>query len=122
MTNRRAPVVTLQKDLARSLRRGHPWIYRDALRAPADASIAEGAPVAVATKDGRPMVWGYWDAESPIAVRVLAEGRPGDARALVRERLQGALDRRLERIDLAQTNAFRWIHGEGDRLPGVHVD
>jgi len=122
MTTRRAPVVTLQKDLARSLRRGHPWIYRDALRAPADASIAEGAPVAVETKDGRPLVWGYWDAESPIAVRVLAEGRPGDARALVRERLQGALDRRLERIDLAQTNAFRWIHGEGDRLPGVHVD
>ena len=33
-----------------------------------------------------------------------------------------ALDRRLERLDLSQTNVFRWLHGEGDLLPGVHVD
>src|SRR5206468_1250380 len=29
---------------------------------------------------------------------------------------------RLARLDLARTNAFRWVHGEADRLPGVHVD
>jgi 23S rRNA (cytosine1962-C5)-methyltransferase len=40
----------------------------------------------------------------------------------VAERLQSALERRLERLDLASTNAFRWVHGEGDLLPGLHVD
>jgi 23S rRNA (cytosine1962-C5)-methyltransferase len=116
----RPPTVTLQKDLARSLRQGHPWIYRDALRAP--AGIADGALVAVQTKDGRPLVWGFWDATSPIAVRVLDGGRIDDGDALVRARLETALARRLERLDRTLTNTFRWVHGEGDRLPGIHVD
>jgi 23S rRNA (cytosine1962-C5)-methyltransferase len=25
-------------------------------------------------------------------------------------------------IDRARTNAFRWVHGEADRLPGLHLD
>jgi 23S rRNA (cytosine1962-C5)-methyltransferase len=36
--------------------------------------------------------------------------------------LKAALQRRLEKLDLQRTNAFRWIHGEADRLPGIHVD
>jgi 23S rRNA (cytosine1962-C5)-methyltransferase len=116
----RLPVVTLKKDLARSLRQGHPWLYRDAVSAP--GPLADGALVAVQTKDKRPLVWGFWDSASPIAVRVLDGGRIDDGQALVRGRLEAALARRLERLDLAETNAFRWVHGEGDRLPGIHVD
>ena len=116
--------VVLKKDLARSIRRGHPWIYRDALAA-AD-SLKNGDPVEVRTRDGRPLARGFWDARSPIAVRVLESGGPGhrfaDTDTLVAERIQAALDRRLARLDLSQTNAFRWVHGEGDLLPGVHVD
>ncbi|MEX1194120.1 MAG: class I SAM-dependent rRNA methyltransferase [Dehalococcoidia bacterium] len=125
MTREKAPqAVVLRKDLARSIRRGHPWIYRDALVAP--DSLTDGALVEVRTRDGRALARGFWDARSPIAVRVLESGGPGhrfaDVEALVAERLEAALDRRLERLDLAQTNAFRWVHGEGDLLPGVHVD
>jgi 23S rRNA (cytosine1962-C5)-methyltransferase len=116
----RLPIVFLQKDLARSLRQGHPWLYRDALRSP--PRIANGALVAVQTRDGRPLVWGFWDAASPIAVRVLDGGRIDDGDQLVWGRLEAALARRLERLDRAQTNTFRWVHGEGDRLPGIHVD
>ena len=36
--------------------------------------------------------------------------------------MREALDRRLSRLDLTYTNAFRWLHGEGDLLPGLHVD
>lgn len=123
MGNRPTPVV-LKKDLARSIRRGHPWIYRDALTA--RDNIRNGALVEVQTRDGRPLARGFWDERSPIAVRVLESGGPGhrfaDADALIAERLRAGLDRRLDRLDLARTNAFRWIHGEGDLLPGVHVD
>jgi 23S rRNA (cytosine1962-C5)-methyltransferase len=116
--------VVLKKDLARSIRRGHPWIYRDALAA--REGLRNGALVEVRTKDGRPLARGFWDARSPIAVRVLESGGPGhrfaDAGELVAERLATALDLRLARLDLAKTNAFRWVHGEGDLLPGVHVD
>jgi len=37
-------------------------------------------------------------------------------------RLRQALAKRLARLDRDQTNAFRWVHGEGDGLPGIHVD
>ncbi len=87
---------------------------------------ADGDLVEVHTRDGRPIARGFWDERSPIAVRLLESGGPGykfaDVDSLVAERLQAALDRRLERLDLSKTNAFRWLHGEGDLLPGVHVD
>lgn len=112
------PTVTLAKKLERALRDGHPWIFRDALRqAP---RIPDGAVVGVLGRDGRPVATGYWDSTSPIAVRVLAAGDAPDTS--VRERLAVALARRLAVLDRARTNAFRWAHGEADRLPGLHVD
>ena len=124
MTLDRPRSVVLKKNLARSIRQGHPWIYRDALEVRSNPE--DGDLVEVHTRDGRPIARGFWDERSPIAVRVLESGGPGyrfmDVESLVAERLQAALDRRLERLDRTKTNAFRWIHGEGDLLPGVHVD
>ena len=124
MTPKRPRTVVLKKNLARSIRQGHPWIYRDALEV--GVIPDSGALVEVHTRYGRPIARGFWDQRSPIAVRVLESGGPGhrfaEAEALVAERLRAALDRRLERLDLSQTNVFRWVHGEGDLLPGVHAD
>ncbi len=125
-----ATTVTLKKDLARAVRSGHPWIFRDALAA-GGGRHADGAVVLVANRAGaRParLGWGFWDAASPIAVRLLergADAAPPDrdgVRALVVERLRAALAFRLGQLDLGQTNAFRWVHGEADDLPGIHVD
>jgi len=115
----------LRKNLARAIRAGHPWIYRDAVTAP--EGLADGAIVFVVDPDRKSVARGYWDARSPIAVRVLAtsEERPAagnDLDAAVDARLGAALDRRLSFIDRARTDAFRWVHGEADRLPGIHVD
>jgi 23S rRNA (cytosine1962-C5)-methyltransferase len=114
-------IVALRKDLARSLRQGHPWLFRDALRTP--PALPHGQPVLVRGRDSRPLVWGFWDAASPIAVRVLGPAPlPAQPEALVRTRLAEALARRRARLDPARTTAFRWVHGEGDQLPGIHVD
>ncbi|MDB4980806.1 MAG: hypothetical protein JWM82_1558 [Myxococcales bacterium] len=122
MTGRPAlPRVVLRKNLARAIRQGHPWIYRDAVTAP--EGVPDGALVFVVTADRKPLVRGYWDARSPIAVRVIATAADGpDVEAVVDARLATALARRLAFIDRAQTDAFRWVHGEADGLPGVHVD
>jgi 23S rRNA (cytosine1962-C5)-methyltransferase len=113
--------VTLRKRLARAIGGGHPWIWREALAgAP---RLPDGAVVLVADAAGRPLARGFWDARSPIAVRVVARGREGaDVEIVVGARLASALERRLTFIDRRQTDAFRWVHGEADELPGVHVD
>jgi len=113
------PRVTLGKRLGRTIRGGHPWIFRDAVAgAP---RFADGTVVLVADAAGRPLARGFWDAQSPIAVRVIGDDARGPS-AIVGERVAAALQRRLGFIDRSTTNAFRWLHGEADGVPGVHVD
>ncbi|HEY7956211.1 MAG TPA: class I SAM-dependent rRNA methyltransferase [Polyangia bacterium] len=111
--------VRLKKDLERSLRAGHPWIYADALE---PARISTGAVVDVISR-GRFVARGLYDARSPIAVRV-ATLDPAELvdEGFVRARLDSALRARRGAIDAGQTDAFRWMNGEGDFLPGVVVD
>jgi 23S rRNA (cytosine1962-C5)-methyltransferase len=112
--------ITLAKDLARAIRDGHPWIFRDAVAgAP---GLENGTVVRVLAGDGRFLATGFWDSRSAIAVRILHAGPLPEPRVEIDARLRAALARRLERLDRARTNAFRWIHGEADRLPGIHVD
>jgi 23S rRNA (cytosine1962-C5)-methyltransferase len=112
--------VTLARALEARIRQGHPWIYRDALHAP--PALADGTPVRLCGRDGTPLALGFWDAQSPIAVRLLTSDPGAALPPLVLARLASALGRRRERIDWQLTNAFRWVHGEADGLPGVHVD
>ncbi len=112
--------VTLRKRLGRAIRGGHPWIYRDALAE--TPPLRDGTVVLVVDANDRPLACGFWDADSPIAVRVLGDVRQADLPAEIGRRIGDALVRRSESIDRNETNAFRWIHGEADRLPGIHVD
>ena len=116
----RCAAVTLRKPLEARLRAGHPWVFRDALANP--PILPDGAAVLVRGRDRRPLARGFWDARSPIAVRVITTDADIPLTGLVAARLQTALTTRLARLDPADTNAFRWVHGEADLLPGLHVD
>lgn len=110
--------VRLQRPLERMILSGHPWIYRDAL-APFDAPAGE--VVDVFDKRGRLLAKGIVDA-GPIGVRVFttrATDRIGEA--LFSERIGAAWALR-EQARPPETDAYRLIHGEGDRLPGVVCD
>jgi 23S rRNA (cytosine1962-C5)-methyltransferase len=114
------PTVTLKKKLERILHQGHPWVYRDALIFPKD--LPAGMFVTLLGKNEKPIAHGFWDPVGPIAFRVLSLSPVPDPEALVRQRLTTALALRRSWFDERLTNAFRWIHGEADRLPGIHID
>jgi 23S rRNA (cytosine1962-C5)-methyltransferase len=111
--------LRLQKDLARHLRAGHPWVFRKAVeRAPRD--LAAGAVVDV-TDEGRFVARGYYDPRSAITVRILTR-EPAEAvdAAFWRRRVARALALRRELVH--GTTGLRLVHGESDGLPGVVVD
>lgn len=112
-----ATPVTLKRPLARTIRSGHPWIYRDAV---GPVNAAPGEPVVVLEK-GRPLAVGLAEA-GPIAVRLFStQPKVRIGRRLFEERIAGAFSLRA-RVIPTETNAYRLIHGEGDRLPGVVCD
>jgi 23S rRNA (cytosine1962-C5)-methyltransferase len=111
------PVVRLRKALDRSVRSGHPWLYRDALER---HEHPPGTAVRIVNKDGKAIGAGLVDA-GPIGVRVWsAIDVPIDA-ALIAARLREALALRA-RVVPPETTAYRLLHGEGDRTPGVQCD
>ena len=111
--------LTLQKDLARHLRAGHPWVFRKAVEK-APKGLAAGAIVDVVEGE-RFVARGYYDPLSAIAVRILTR-EPAEVvdAAFWKRRVQRALALRRELV--RSTTGWRLVHGESDGLPGVVAD
>ena len=118
-----APTLRLRRPLSRSLRGGHPWVYREALLPP--PRLPAGRVVDLLDEGGQFLARGLYDPASPIAFRVytLDPHEAVDGR-LIRARLARALALRQQSFatDAVPTDAFRWCHGEGDLLPGLVID
>jgi 23S rRNA (cytosine1962-C5)-methyltransferase len=114
-----AAELRLQKDLARHLRAGHPWVFRKAIEK-APKGLAAGTIVDV-TDGGRFVARGYYDPHSAITVRILTR-EPAEAidATFWRRRVARALALRRELV--SGTNGYRLVHGESDGLPGVVAD
>lgn len=97
--------------------RGHPWVFRDGLKAPLSAPVGE--PVRLLDHKGRTAAWGLSD-EGPIAVRVLGR-HPESISALLRRRVARAVALRARVVPL-HTDCYRLINAAGDGLPGIVVD
>ena len=66
---------------------------------------------------------GLWDPASPIRVKALHHGEPRPIDdSFWRERIATALERRSTLAADPDTNAYRCVHGENDRLPSLVVD
>ena len=115
--------LELQKDLARHLRGGHPWVYSRAIEKP-PAKLAAGEIVDI-VEHGRFVARGYYDPLSAVSVRVLTRD-PADAIGPIfwRRRIAHAvaLRRAYVPFDGPDTNCVRLVHGEADGLPGVVID
>jgi len=97
---------------------GHPWIYRsDVIQRP--GSIA-GA-VIVEDQRGKKIGWALWSPESEISLRMIERDPNSTIDAdWWRRRIAKSVARRAQLT--SGTNAFRLIHGEGDRCPSLICD
>jgi 23S rRNA (cytosine1962-C5)-methyltransferase len=118
-----SPRMILRLPLAAALavRRGHPWVFRDALARP-PVGLPSGATVELGDPQGAFLGRGLWDAASPIAVRVFDRARgPELSAGVLGARAVSAIARRDGRFD-EETTAYRLCNGEGDRVPGLVID
>jgi 23S rRNA (cytosine1962-C5)-methyltransferase len=105
---------------AQAVRRGHPWIYRDQLRGSFDA-LAAGDSIRILDPERAPLGSALVDPASPLAVRMWTRDEATLDLGVIARRLEAAIARRDLLVD-ASTTAYRLVHGEGDRAPGVVVD
>lgn len=111
----RLATLELPRSLESQLSAGHPWVYRD--HAPAGFQAPAGTWVRAVA--GRWNGFALWHPDSPIALRIFSSRVPPDA-SWVRDRIRDAWE--LREGVRRDTDAFRWVFGEGDGLPGVTVD
>ena len=114
--------LSVKDSASASVERGHPWVYRDALKN-APARLPTGTVVELADGRGLFLGRGLWDAESPIAVRVHEQDERAqlDTASFVR-RLESAFALRTRLFEDGDSDAYRLVNGEGDRVPALVID
>jgi 23S rRNA (cytosine1962-C5)-methyltransferase len=111
------PTVSITKRGEDRIRNGHPWVYRSDI---AKVSAGAGETVLVTGPRHVPMGHALYSDRSEIALRMLTRGREAPSLDMWRARLDAAVTYRAS-LGIDAT-AYRLVHGEADRLPGLVVD
>lgn len=121
--NSSSPVVLrLNRDLVRTIKRGHPWVYADALRELPSAPAGRPA-VLLDNRKGQIVARGFYDPGCPVALRICEtdpEAKLDDRWA--ERKLRDAMSLRSSFSNNGLTSGFRLFNGEGDGVPGLVVD
>lgn len=108
----------------RSIRRGRVWLGRREIpRYPPD--LVAGDVVILEDARSREFVaMAFFNPHSRIVWRVLSTEPVEPGIQFFKERLASAWERRMSwlKTEWPDTDAFRWVHGESDGLPGVVID
>jgi len=98
---------------------GHQWIYAGFVQA-VNGDPVVGDVVDVVLQNGRFYARGFYNPASKIRIRILTFDEEPITESFWRGRIVQAL--RLRKRIVSNTNAYRVIYGEADRLPGLIVD
>jgi len=116
------PTLRLKKREDRRVRAGHLWVFSNEIDTQVTPlkDLPAGAPVEVQGANGKFLAHGYVNPQSLISVRITSRRASQAFNAdQLKSRLQTAL---TLRSSLFATPHYRWVHGEGDNLPGLVVD
>jgi 23S rRNA (cytosine1962-C5)-methyltransferase len=118
----RRNTVRLPQDVARRVRVGHPWVYREAL---GTRPLREepGAVIELVDGDGEFVGRGLYEGDGAIAVRVITRDpdRAVDAE-LSAARVKSAIELRRRFFDFDKQQSLRLINAEADGLPAIVVE
>jgi 23S rRNA (cytosine1962-C5)-methyltransferase len=113
------PRVVLKPKEEGRLQRGHLWAFSNEV-AEAPAGMEPGAIADLVPSGAGFLGRGFYHPHSLIAFRVLSNEREEIDVAFFKRRLEEA--RALREALYPGCNAYRWVYGESDRLPGLVVD
>lgn len=111
--------VILKKGKEKPLRNKHHWIFSGAIQTLPSFSPGDILPVYSSEKEL--LGSAYFNSSSSIIGRMLSFGSE-DPLACVKNNLKRAIALRKNYFKESETNAYRLINGEGDRIPGLIVD
>ena len=112
--------LVLKPGKDKAIRNYHHWIFSGAIES-LEKTAEDGSVVAVYAHGGERLGSAYINRRSSITGRMIAFGDTPWENA-IGEAIDGAIHYRLALFSGAETTAYRLIHGEGDRLPGLVVD
>ena len=117
-----AAKVILFPGKEKSIQRFHQWIFSGAIDK-IEGTATEGDVVQVYSATDQFLALGHIQTGA-IAVRILSFEPVDIDQSFWAERLSQAFELRKETVLKQQneTNSFRLVHGEGDRLPGLVID
>ncbi|MFZ5916552.1 MAG: class I SAM-dependent rRNA methyltransferase [Chloroflexota bacterium] len=117
--------LRITPEAERAVRRGHPWLFDQAICQQSREGRSGDLAVVFDTRR-RFLAVGLYDPHSAIRVRILQHGRPAVIdQDWFRGRLAAAALRRaplLQRPLEVATTGYRLVHGENDGLPGLVID
>jgi 23S rRNA (cytosine1962-C5)-methyltransferase len=119
MKNGMTQTAQVRLTASRGVESRHLWLYAGHLGPVVGEPIA-GDVIDVLTSDGRFYGRGLYSPASKIRVRLLTFRDEPIVETFWLGRIQQAI--RLRERVVTQSNAYRLIYGEGDRLPGLIVD
>ena len=107
-------------ETARMVKLGHPWVIADRYTKKWPTGKA-GAVIGLVDEKNNYLATALYDPKDRIVARILQLGKFQLTREWFEQKLQQAKQLR-QHARLEETDAYRWLNGEGDGLPGVTVD
>lgn len=111
------PKVWVRQAVVKEIKGGHPWVFSKAIEK--QEPIADGGLCHIYYQNTF-LATGYYNSRSDIRIRILSRRQSFIDQNFWQSRLSELLPQKKRW--LSNTNAFRWVFGESDGLPGLVID
>lgn len=104
------------------VRQCHPWIFDEGIESASSGAKTGDIAVVFDRKKNSFLACGFWDAESPIRIKLCQFGKPAKLnKDWFANKLKEAFELR-ESLLANETTGYRLLYGENDQFPGLICD